>query len=44
MHMGGVQLPALVFLSHLACACGYSRPVLESIIASLLCHDVSRIT
>jgi hypothetical protein len=28
----------------LACACGYSRPVVESIIASLLCRGASRVT
>jgi hypothetical protein len=28
----------------LACACGYSRPVIESIIASLLCRGAARIT
>jgi hypothetical protein len=29
---------------HLACACGYSRPVVESIIASLLCRGAARLT
>jgi hypothetical protein len=29
---------------HLACACGYSRPVIESIIASLLCRGAARIS
>jgi hypothetical protein len=29
---------------HLACACGYSRPVIESLIASLLCRGAARIT
>jgi hypothetical protein len=29
---------------HLACACGYSRPVVESIIASLLHRGASRLT
>jgi hypothetical protein len=29
---------------HLACACGYSRPVVESIIASLLYRGAARIT
>lgn len=29
---------------HLAYACGYSRPVVESIIASLLCHGVGHLT
>ena len=29
---------------HLACACGYSRPVVESIIASLLCRGAGRLT
>lgn len=28
----------------LACACGYSRPVIESIIASLLCRGAARIS
>jgi hypothetical protein len=28
---------------HLACACGYSRPVVESIIASLLCRGAGRL-
>jgi hypothetical protein len=28
----------------LACACGYSRPVIESVIASLLCRGAARIT
>jgi len=29
---------------HLACACGYSRPVIESIMASLLCRGAGRLT
>jgi hypothetical protein len=29
---------------HLACACGYSRPVIESIIASLLCRGAGRLS
>jgi hypothetical protein len=29
---------------HLACACGYSRPVIERIIASLLCRGAARIS
>jgi hypothetical protein len=29
---------------HLACACGYSRPVVESIIASLLCRGAGRLS
>jgi hypothetical protein len=29
---------------HLACACGYSRPVVESIIASLLCRGAGQLT
>jgi hypothetical protein len=29
---------------HLAYACGYSRPVVESIIASLLCRGAGRLT
>jgi hypothetical protein len=29
---------------HLACACGYSRPVVESLIASLLCRGAARLT
>jgi len=29
---------------YLACACGYSRPVIESIIASLLCRGAARIS
>jgi hypothetical protein len=28
---------------HLACACGYSRPVVESIMASLLCRGAGRL-
>lgn len=28
---------------HLACACGYSRPMVESVIASLLCRGAARI-
>ena len=29
---------------HLACACGYSRPVVERIMASLLCRGAGRLT
>jgi hypothetical protein len=29
---------------HLACACGYSRPVVESLMASLLCRGAARLT
>jgi hypothetical protein len=29
---------------HLACTCGYSRPVVESIIASLLCRGAGCLT
>jgi hypothetical protein len=29
---------------HLACACGYSRPVVESIMASLLCRGAGRLS
>ena len=37
----GIRTPSQV---HLACACGYSRPVVESIIASLLCRGAARLT
>jgi hypothetical protein len=37
----GIRTPSQV---HLACACGYSRPVVESIIASLLCRGVGCLT
>ena len=37
----GIRTPSQV---HLACACGYSRPVVESIIASLLCRGAGRLT
>jgi len=37
----GIRTPTQV---HLACACGYSRPVVESIIASLLCRGAWSLT
>jgi hypothetical protein len=37
----GIRTPTQV---HLACACGYSRPVVESIIASLLCRGAGFLT
>ena len=37
----GIRTPSQV---DLACACGYSRPVVESIIASLLCRGAARLT
>jgi hypothetical protein len=37
----GIRTPTQV---HLAYACGYSRPVVESIIASLLCRGAARLT
>jgi hypothetical protein len=37
----GIRTPSQV---HLACACGYSRPVVESIMASLLCRGAGRLT
>jgi hypothetical protein len=37
----GIRTPSQV---HLACACGYSRPVVESIIASLLCRGAGCLT
>ena len=37
----GIRTPSQV---HLACACGYSRPVIESIIASLLHRGAARLT
>jgi hypothetical protein len=37
----GIRPPAQV---DLACACGYSRPVVESVIASLLCRGAAHLT
>jgi hypothetical protein len=37
----GIRTPSQV---HLACASGYSRPVVESVIASLLCRGAGRLT
>ena len=37
----GIRTPSQVYL---ACACGYSRPVIESIIASLLHRGAARLT
>ena len=37
----GIRTPSQV---HLACACGYSRPVVERIMASLLCRGAGRLT
>jgi hypothetical protein len=37
----GIRTPSQV---DLACACGYSRPVVESVIASLLCRGAGRLT
>jgi hypothetical protein len=37
----GIRTPSQV---HLACACGYSRPVVESLMASLLCRGAGRLT
>jgi hypothetical protein len=37
----GIRTPSQV---DLACACGYSRPVVESIMASLLCRGAGRLT
>jgi hypothetical protein len=37
----GIRTPAQV---DLACACGYSRPVVESVIASLLCRGAAHLT
>jgi hypothetical protein len=37
----GIRTPAQV---HLACVSGYSRPVVESVIASLLCRGAARLT
>jgi hypothetical protein len=37
----GIRTPSQV---DLACACGYSRPVVESVIASLLCRGAAHLT
>jgi hypothetical protein len=37
----GTRTPPQV---HIACACGYRRPVVESIMASLLCRGAARLT
>jgi hypothetical protein len=37
----GIRTPSQV---HLACACGYRRPVVESLMASLLCRGAGRLT
>ena len=37
----GIRTPSQV---DLACACGYSRPVVESVIASLLCRGAAQLT
>jgi hypothetical protein len=40
----GLNRQRTLYQVQLACACGYSRPVVESIIASLLCRGASRVT
>jgi hypothetical protein len=44
LHEAGLDRKRTPYQVHLACACGYSRPVVESIIASLLCRGAARIT
>jgi len=44
LHAAGLNHKRTPHQVQLACACGYSRPVVESIIASLLCRGAARIT
>jgi hypothetical protein len=44
LHEAGLTHKCTPHQVQLACACGYSRPVIESIIASLLCRGAARIT
>jgi hypothetical protein len=44
LHEAGLNHTRTPSQVQLACACGYSRPVVESIIASLLCRGAARIT
>lgn len=44
LHEAGLHHKRTPHQVQLACACGYSRPVVESIIASLLCRGAARIT
>ncbi len=39
----GLRRQRTPYQIHLACACGYSRPVVESLITSLLCRGAQRI-
>ena len=43
LHEAGLSRKRTPHQVHIACACGYSRPVVESIIASLLCRGAARI-
>ena len=43
LHEAGLERTRSPSQVHLACACGYSRPIIESIIASLLCRGAARI-
>ena len=43
LHDAGLHRQRTPYQVHLACACGYGRPVIESIIASLLCRGVDRV-
>jgi hypothetical protein len=43
LHEAGLSRQRTPHQVHLACACGYSRPVVESIITSLLCRGAERI-
>ena len=44
LHEAGLDRTRPPSQVHLACACGYSRPVIESILASLLCRGAARIS
>ena len=44
LHEAGLSRKRTPHQVHIACACDYSRPVVESIIASLLCRGAARLT
>jgi hypothetical protein len=43
LHEAGLSRKRTPYQVHLACACGYSRPVIESVIESLLCRGAAHI-
>lgn len=43
LHQAGLNRKRTPYQVHIACACGYSRPVVESFIESLLCRGAAHI-